>query len=1274
MSKKASSNAGHQHGHQAFSEFMEQANNSTTSLISRRNFYLGANESTDSVSSDCAKEPSDSSNGSGAQGDLQNPPNLQNPQNLRDPRDPRDSQNLLFFPLPSPMPPQDSSDSGSPSGSASGPRSRSSSRSLSCSPSDYESTPEVFPLNRLITKGFSVAQNNARHSAERQQNENEAILFTTKSPQSYSYALLSPNSLALRLKVLKRSLEILLERPEWLSGASPIAPTTAATTTSPMSIMPPIVPVASASSTGSPSYGSIPLHMSPSFIRRASTTVNVMDNVMKLEQTATGSCQATPLAQLPPLTTVAPSASLAPLSPLTSVRPATASPVLGSIPVDKHLLEDLKQITHFLEHGTEPHITQDQAARMINLHNLSLSNADVSKKTNLRIQLLHALATPFEERSSVSNYVGGIPMLHSTTSTIGLSTLEGAANTSYNRKMSVSSMNSTGTTGTTGTVGTMGTTGTLNATVGNAGRQFHSSSAGKTKSPKAIFTCELESPWKLLNSNDLACLVFGISRNFVKSLTLMDLIAPRSRNLVFSRLQRHTEQVFSGEVIAIKRNKYDMAWTSLWAKRKDDFTVLIFEQVPCDSLDIVIERDASPGAVVRHQFIVTSAKSSSTLFGRKYTGLHLDEFLPTVSSLMNSDNVPEEYRCLLAGQREVELINKVRYFTIQVDHEYAPCAVTSEELDPDEDDTLEMRLNIHSLPYIAGSFVISSNGYKVVSFNEAIAKNLFGHADFQGRSIDCVIPGFSRLLDKAINDNPGLSYDEGIVLPEHYWRKMAAYNQGKSDTEREIMFLRSTGLDGCHNDGHIIKIDVQMRLIDKDYFILWVTYCRAITGTAAPTTNTINTTTSATATSQVGSSNIDDISKKLGKLNIDNTSSQYDAVNVPSQLPLFPEVAGNLNSTDMSRSSTSETVASETPNHRTTHSTTTTNTASSSSIDLGTESSTTTESSTNNMSSSLSVAEAEAANAAEFKLQHLLTQSELLSLENVQIVDISNHSKYFPTEIGKERRTKKVTDFHVVKNLGQGAYGKVVVAVHNGDPYYKIVLKAIFKERILVDTWVRDKNLGTIPSEIQILNAIHKDLHPNIMRIVDFFEDDNCYYLETLQHGDPPAVDLFDLIEVKTDMTELECKYIYFQCCSALAHLHKHNIVHRDIKDENIIVDKDFVVKLIDFGSAAYTKDGPFGVFVGTIDYAAPEVLNGKPYGGKPQDVWAMGVLLYTLVFKENPFCSVDEILEGNLSFPRFHDISEDCTDLIKSILIEDVNDRPTMKQILKSKWLQGMQ
>jgi protein-serine/threonine kinase len=179
---------------------------------------------------------------------------------------------------------------------------------------------------------------------------------------------------------------------------------------------------------------------------------------------------------------------------------------------------------------------------------------------------------------------------------------------------------------------------------------------------------------------------------------------------------------------------------------------------------------------------------------------------------------------------------------------------------------------------------------------------------------------------------------------------------------------------------------------------------------------------------------------------------------------------------------------------------------------------------------------------------------------------------------------KTITDFAILEDMGQGAYGQVKLAKYKNNGK-KVVLKYVTKRRILVDTWTRDRRLGTVPLEIHVLDYLRRDglRHSNIVEMDDFFEDDVNYYIEMVPHG-LPGMDLFDYIELRANMEERECRSIFVQVAQAIHHLHaKANVVHRDIKDENVILDGEGNIKLIDFGSAAYIKSGPFDVFVGTI-------------------------------------------------------------------------------------------
>lgn len=182
-------------------------------------------------------------------------------------------------------------------------------------------------------------------------------------------------------------------------------------------------------------------------------------------------------------------------------------------------------------------------------------------------------------------------------------------------------------------------------------------------------------------------------------------------------------------------------------------------------------------------------------------------------------------------------------------------------------------------------------------------------------------------------------------------------------------------------------------------------------------------------------------------------------------------------------------------------------------------------------------------------------------------------------------RKKTISDFIILEDMGQGAYGQVKLARYKRNPSRRVVLKYVTKKRILVDTWTKDRKLGTVPLEIHVLDFLGRDglKHPNIVEMLDFFEDDLYYYIEMVPHG-LPGMDLFDYIELRVNMDEDECRNIFVQVARALHHLHtKAQVVHRDIKDENVVLDGEGNIKLIDFGSAAYIKNGPFDVFVGTI-------------------------------------------------------------------------------------------
>ncbi|KAI9302177.1 kinase-like domain-containing protein [Cunninghamella echinulata] len=262
-----------------------------------------------------------------------------------------------------------------------------------------------------------------------------------------------------------------------------------------------------------------------------------------------------------------------------------------------------------------------------------------------------------------------------------------------------------------------------------------------------------------------------------------------------------------------------------------------------------------------------------------------------------------------------------------------------------------------------------------------------------------------------------------------------------------------------------------------------------------------------------------------------------------------------------------------------------------------------------------------------------------------------------------------IDDFEILDEIGQGAYGLVKLAVLKSDETKKkVVIKYVIKSRILVDCWTRDRKLGMVPAEIHILHTLRKIPHDNCGDMMDYFEDDDYYYIVMELHG--AGMDLFDYIELKDTMHESEIKVIFKQIALAVQHLHKHKIVHRDIKDENVVMDHRGGIRLIDYGSAAYIKSGRrYETFVGTLDYAAPEILKGHTYEGPPQDVWALGILLYTLIYRENPFYDIDEIMASELRVPFI--FSDGLSvDLVQKMLERDVSKRLSIDEVLEHEWL----
>ena len=255
----------------------------------------------------------------------------------------------------------------------------------------------------------------------------------------------------------------------------------------------------------------------------------------------------------------------------------------------------------------------------------------------------------------------------------------------------------------------------------------------------------------------------------------------------------------------------------------------------------------------------------------------------------------------------------------------------------------------------------------------------------------------------------------------------------------------------------------------------------------------------------------------------------------------------------------------------------------------------------------------------------------------------------------------KISDFILMKELGVGSYGRVILVQHK-ITQAKYAIKCIDKRNK-----VNIEEKPYFRREIEIMYRVH---HPNVVKLFGHFEDNKyCYFIMEYI----PGGNVYNLVPkngIKTVPTKTIVS-IMKDVISAVYFLHHMSppIIHRDIKPENVVLDQNMRAKLTDFGWSNYMQgDMKRTTVCGTPVYLAPEIINNRGHDEKV-DIWCIGVLLFELLTGISPFQGNDvqtikyNINRLNIAWQR--DMDRDAVDLIRRILKYNPEERISLEQML---------
>jgi serine/threonine protein kinase len=252
------------------------------------------------------------------------------------------------------------------------------------------------------------------------------------------------------------------------------------------------------------------------------------------------------------------------------------------------------------------------------------------------------------------------------------------------------------------------------------------------------------------------------------------------------------------------------------------------------------------------------------------------------------------------------------------------------------------------------------------------------------------------------------------------------------------------------------------------------------------------------------------------------------------------------------------------------------------------------------------------------------------------------------------------TQYKIQGILGKGGFGTVHAAVRKSDGLM-VAVKEVPKERVLAYS-----GDGQLPLEVALMQQV-ADV-PGVVKLLDHFDMGSSFYVVMERFN---SKDMFDFISEQGPLSEDLAKNLFSQVVDMVMQCHAKGVLHRDIKDENLLIDlTTHQVKLIDFGSGTYLHDGVYTEFEGTRVYSPPEWIKYRRYKADSLTTWSLGILLYDMLCGDVPYETDQQILDAELVwFPQLR-LSQEAKDLVRMCLHLDPEQRISLEQLAVHPWL----